>query len=162
MLHQDVWALSGQAMGELLRDVLARDGSCRFRARGSSMSPLIRDGDLVTVSCLDADGHSLGRVIVTLPPDGRLAVHRVVGVGRGGVVTKGDGLGSPDATVDPAAVIGTVTRVQRRGSDVAFGSGPERRLVAVLSQTGMLAVAVRVARSARRLLQIAAIERLKG
>ena len=45
-----VLSLSGLALQEFLRAVLARGASFRFKARGFSMHPFIQDGDVVTVS----------------------------------------------------------------------------------------------------------------
>ena len=42
--------LSGQDLRALLCAILAKGASFRFKARGFSMSPFIRDGDVVTVS----------------------------------------------------------------------------------------------------------------
>ena len=41
--------LSGRALAGLMKNVLARDLPFRFRARGWSMSPFIRDLDVITV-----------------------------------------------------------------------------------------------------------------
>jgi hypothetical protein len=45
-----VLSLSGAALLALARDVLARGAQVRFRARGSSMSPFIRDRDILTLA----------------------------------------------------------------------------------------------------------------
>ena len=43
-------SLSGEALIELMRAVLARGLPFRFAARGFSMAPFIRDGDVISVS----------------------------------------------------------------------------------------------------------------
>ncbi|MEA3438827.1 MAG: hypothetical protein U9R58_00935 [Chloroflexota bacterium] len=48
-------ALSGEALRELMREVLSKGVPVRFRARGWSMEPFIRNGDLICVSPLEID-----------------------------------------------------------------------------------------------------------
>lgn len=63
---------------------------------GNSMSPSIRDGDLVVTSALAGDA-KIGRIVlVRRPGDGALLLHRIVEVGDGWWRTKGDASRSPD------------------------------------------------------------------
>ena len=55
--------LSGQALLELMRAVLARGVPFRFCARGWSMAPFIRDGDVITVSRFRHDLPDIGEVV---------------------------------------------------------------------------------------------------
>jgi len=45
-------SISGSTLIELLEAVLSQEASFRFQAKGLSMSPFIKDGDMVTVSPL--------------------------------------------------------------------------------------------------------------
>lgn len=127
--------LSGPALTGLLRAVLDRGKPFRFRARGASMSPSVRDGDVITVHP-PAGAPRLGDVVAHVSAEtGKLAVHRIVGRTDGGLwLIAGDGVyGEHDPALE-AEILGFVTRVERNGKDVRFGLGPERRLIAVVTR----------------------------
>jgi signal peptidase I len=129
----------GPVLLEFLRAVLDKGVPFRFRANGYSMSPFIRDGDIVTVSPLfDAAPH-LGDVVALSHPEiGRLVVHRVVG-GKGfSYITKGDNASAEDGWVPKEKILGLVTKVERNGAKVGLGLGPERFLIAILSRRRLL------------------------
>lgn len=132
-------SFSGPVLSELLRAVLEKGVPFRFRANGFSMSPFIRDGDVVTVSPLfDATPH-LGDVIAVIQPGtGRLIIHRVVGGKGSSYITKGDNIVKEDGLVSIENILGFVTKVERKGERVAVGFGPERILIAILNRRGLL------------------------
>lgn len=141
-----VLSLSGPALRAFLGDVLARGVPFRFRARGMSMDPFIRDGDVITVVPLHARPR-LGDVIAcTHPGNGRLMVHRVVAAGQDGLVLRGDANDAADGAVAWGEVLGAVSAVQRGGRAVLLGRGPERLLLAYLSRGGALRPLVAEAR----------------
>ena len=142
-----VLSLSGSALEAFLRDVLARGVPFRFSARGMSMDPFIRDGDAITIVPL-ASGRPVEGDVVALcsPRDGRLIVHRVVAAGPAGFVVRGDANDDADGVVTRQEVLGQVSAVHRGDRRVVAGSGPERRLIALLSRFGLLRPLVDVAR----------------
>ena len=146
------YALSGGGLLELMSATLRRGACFRFTARGFSMDPFVRDGDVLTVA--PARGRpALGRVVAVRDPvTGRLVVHRVVARGPGGVLVRGDGAGQADGVAGPGDVLGQVVAVERRGRRVRLGCGPERRAVSALSRAGLLVPLVAAARRARRAL----------
>lgn len=132
--------LSGQALLALMQDVLSRGVPFRFRARGWSMAPFLRDGDVVTVSPLRGVRPGVGAVVAFVQPNARvLVVHRVL-ARRGAVyVIRGDGVSASESEVVPLEnLLGRVTRVARNGRPVRFGLGAERRVIAWLSRAGVL------------------------
>jgi hypothetical protein len=133
-------SLSGEDLVELMRAVLAKGASFRFRAKGWSMAPFIRDGDVICVSPLPASGPGLGDVVAFFTPESqRLLVHRVVLRRGAACVSRGDNIsGMSDGTISIKHILGRVTRVTREGRNVWLGLGPERRLIALLSRTGLL------------------------
>ena len=146
------YALSGGGLLELMSATLRRGACFRFTARGFSMDPFVRDGDVLTVGPVRGRP-ALGRVVaVRDPATGRLVVHRVVARGSGGVLVRGDGAGQADGVAGPGDVLGQVVAVERRGRRVRLGSGPERRAVSALSRAGLLVPLVAAARRARRVL----------
>lgn len=135
-------------MAALASDVLGRGVPLRFKAGGHSMAPLIRDGDVVTISPLSARPR-IGDVVAYLDVGGRLVVHRVA-ARRGELYEiRADGLDDSSDLVAADHVLGVVTRVERRGRDVRLGLGPERLLIAGLQRLGLYRPIVGAARAAR-------------
>jgi hypothetical protein len=144
------FALSGGGLLELMRATLGRGVYFRFTARGFSMDPFIRDGDVLTVAPVRRRP-GLGRVFAVHDPvTGRVVVHRVVARPFGGVLVRGDGVGQADGLAEPGDVLGLVVAVERRGRRIRLGCGPERLLLAVVSRVGLLAPLVAAARRLRR------------
>jgi signal peptidase I len=132
-------SLSGPALVQLLRAVLDKGAPARFRARGFSMSPFIRNEDVVTLSPLQDASPGRGDVIAfVLHGTDKLCVHRVVGKKGNLYVTKGDNSSEADESVPRENVLGFVTRVERDGKEVFLGFGPERFLIAFLCRRGLL------------------------
>lgn len=131
--------LSGPAMVEILRSVLNKGAQARFRAKGFSMSPFIKNEDVLTLSPLQNTLPSVGDVIAfVLRPMNKLCVHRVVGKKGGLYMTRGDNSNEADESVLRENVLGLVTRVEREGKEVYLGLGPERFLIAFLGRKGLL------------------------
>jgi Peptidase S24-like len=141
--------LSGDSLTELLRAVLAKGKPFRFRAGGSSMSPFIKDGDIVIVSPLLGRKPRTGEVVAFLHPGtGKVAVHRIVRKKTGWFFLRGDNSFSVDGALTFDRVLGSVTRVERQGRRVRGMGGRLSPAVALLSRTGGL---VRGLSFARRL-----------
>lgn len=126
-------------IGRVLGDVLTRGGSFRFQARGFSMSPFIKAGDVVTVSPLSPDSARLGEVVaMSHPQTGILIIHRVIGRVNGSVITRGDNTLKSDGEIRKQYLFGYVKKVERNGKRVYLGLGPERVLIALLSRNDLL------------------------
>lgn len=140
---------TGRAVTELMIGVLAKGASFRFQAKGFSMSPFIRDGDVMVISPLR--DHSLGRGHVAAfqhPRGKRLVVHRVVGKRGDSFLLKGDNVPTADGYVQAENILGYVSRVERDGKKVFLGAGPERFVIALLSSRGWLPPLLRALRPA--------------
>ncbi len=133
--------LDGPDLPELIRAVLERDACFRFAARGWSMGPFIRDGDVITVAPLPEPLPGVGEVVAFVRPvPGNLVVHRVVAVRGETRLIRGDSLTGPGYEwVEPAHLLGRVIRVERNGRRIWLGLGPERYLIAAFSRLGWLA-----------------------
>lgn len=131
--------LSNEALLELMREVLARGAAFRFRSKGWSMSPFIRDGDSITVSPVCGEKLSIGQVAAFIHPEsGMLVVHRIIARRAGALLFQGDNSpGQHDGFVSPLNILGVITQVTRRGRPVRFGLGVERYLIAWLSRSGL-------------------------
>lgn len=149
--------LSSADMADFVAAVLERGVPFRFAARGSSMCPFIRSGDVLTLSPLTGRAPRLGEVVAGRGGGDRLLVHRVVTAGAATCELRGDNCSESDGRVPLGAVLGVVTRVERDGRAKRLGTGPEGALLAALSKAGALRPLVALARlprdAARRMLR---------
>lgn len=143
LIHGKDLALSGTALLELLHEVLAEGASFRFQAKGWSMSPFIRDGDVILIAPPLNTRPRLGDVLAVIhPKTDELMVHRVIGKNHKACLIQGDNLsGESDGWVPREKILGRVTRVERNGKKVWLGLGPERYGIALFSRMGLLALA---------------------
>jgi hypothetical protein len=133
----------------LLNDVLARGVPFRFEARGYSMTPFIRNGDVVTIVPVRGRCARFGEVVAYAGPTNGLVVHRVIARRPGFYEIRADNSYASDGVVPTAHVFGAVSRVERRGHRVRLGLGPERALVGGLVRLGLLQPLVNVLRAVR-------------
>lgn len=114
--------LDGKAMAGLLADVLSRGLEGAFRVRGGSMSPWIRDGDVVTVT---PNREFRPGVVVAFRrrPGGHLVVHRILARAEGGWILRGDRCATLDGVIADGDVLGRVTSVARGGRRVLVPRG---------------------------------------
>jgi phage repressor protein C with HTH and peptisase S24 domain len=140
-------ALDGNDLAGLMRAVLEKGKAFRFEARGASMHPVIRDGDIVTVRPL-AGGTRTGDVVAFVHPvTGGVRIHRVVGAGETGYLLKGDNALCEDGAVARDALLGRVARIEREGRTVLLGPALRSSLLARLSRSSWF---TRLARRLRR------------
>jgi hypothetical protein len=132
--------LSGsEVLAELVKDILSKGVECRFQAKGHSMSPFIKDGDVVTVSPLFGTAPHLGDVVAFIHPGtDKLVIHRVVGRKDDSCIIIGDNTFETNGPVSTGNILGRVTRVERGGKRIIVGLGLERYLIAFLSRSGLL------------------------
>jgi signal peptidase I len=130
----DEVSLPGPPLIELLRAVLDKGVPFRFQARGFSMSPFIKDGDLITVAPLKGASPGLVDVIAfTHAGTSRLVIHRVVGKRADSYLVKGDNTLDVDGFIPEANILGCVKKVERNGKKIILGLGLERFLIAFLT-----------------------------
>lgn len=131
--------LSAAALSELLQGVLAKGCPFRFQAKGFSMSPCIKDGDVVTVSPFSNTIPRCGDIVAFINSHTKLlAVHRVVAKRDGSFFIKGDNVSETDGLIRAADILGHVTELERDGKSVYLGLGPERFMIALLNRRGLL------------------------
>lgn len=107
---------------DLFEELLRRGHSATLRARGGSMWPSLRDGDVVTV----APARSVRRgEIVAVRCGDALVLHRAVSVEPGGaqVVLRGDSLPAADGKFALDEILGRVVSVRRGARTLAPGRG---------------------------------------
>ena len=124
----------------------------RFRAKGFSMDPFIRDDDMITVWPLADHSPGLGDVVAFIQEKAeRLVVHRVISVKGSSYVIKGDNSAGADGLIPGSDILGWVKRVERNDRRVLLGFGPERFLIAFLTRMGLMVPLVRIASKLRHL-----------
>ena len=137
---------------DLAVNVLRQGHPLRIKARGASMLPLLRDGDIVTVTPATPIDIRVGDVICYERPTGRLMVHRVVARAGDCLLAKGDAVGGLD-TVPAAQLLGKITVIERAGKGKRLDTAAVRlrnRVVAALSRrTPLFPLAVHAARRLR-------------
>ena len=129
-------SLSGQGFTDALQAVLDRGAAFRFQAKGFSMSPFIKDGDILTISPFNNGPVRLGQTIAFLHPgNGKLTIHRIIGISRYRYFLKGDNIFGVDGWVDRECLLGAVSRVQRNSKSLTLSLGWERVIIAFFSRT---------------------------
>jgi signal peptidase I len=109
-------SLSAPVIMELIEAVHERGASFRFQARGFSMTPAIRDGDVITVSPLNDLMPRRGDVVAFRHPERpQMLVHRVLHAQDKKYFIKGDNGSEADGWVPAENILGLITRVERRG-----------------------------------------------
>lgn len=140
--------LSGPALIAISQAVLNKGVPFRFLAPGFSMSPFIRDGDIVTIVPCRVTLCRTGDVVAFIHPHmKRFVVHRVIGVSNDSYRIRGDNSCEEDGYIPYLSIIGLVIKVERSGKLVRFGLGPERKIIAWLSRHHVLSFVLNVARA---------------
>jgi signal peptidase I len=118
--------------GELSVGILKAGRSVRFKARGSSMVPLIRDGDNLLVEPVENTSLRVGDILLCSVQSDRVIVHRVVKRCKadGKFLLQGDRVPEPDGWIDLVQILGRVTEIERGGVQLHMNE-PAARFLAV-------------------------------
>ncbi len=145
-----ILALTGPDLRIILQAAGEKGAGLRFQARGFSMHPFVRDGDVITVSPLSGRPLVPGDIVAFVSPaTEKLAVHRLVGRAAAGYLVRGDNAAESDGVVGKADLLGVVMRVERNGRPVRTGLALFRRFIAALSRRGFLRPLIGLARRIR-------------
>jgi hypothetical protein len=138
-VFDEAWPLSGRALKELLESVFEKKLPFRFKAGGLSMSPFIRDGDILTLLPLGGAAPKLGQVVIFLHPSSRKpVVHRVVAKRESAYLIGGDNSLAKSHWLSIEDILGRLDSLERNGRRVFFGLGPERLLIVFLTRSRVL------------------------
>lgn len=119
---------------ELIRAVMAKRASFRFRADGYSMTPFVRFGDIITIVPHGECPIPVGAVVAFIQPSGgNLTVHRVVARKGDSYLIKGDNVWGFDGIIPGENILGRVHKTERNGKTRSLGLGKEGFLIAFLS-----------------------------
>lgn len=114
----------------IVQEVLGREKVLRFKAKGGSMSPFIRNGDVVEVVPLKGKTN-LGDIILYHSSYDNSIIHRVIQRGKESIITKGDSVPSSDQPIFSKQVLGRVVAVEKNGWRMRLDS-PVGRLLNIL------------------------------
>ena len=102
---------------ELFSDILNSGSDLRTRVTGSSMAPMIRDGDLVTLRKVPARDLNPGDIVWFINNSGTSAAHRIlkkrVRPEKTCLHTKGDAQLEYDQWIDENHILGKVCRIEK-------------------------------------------------
>jgi hypothetical protein len=126
--------LSGPALREILAAVLERGSALRFAARGFSMHPDIRDGDLLTLGPTPPGRVAVGSVVAVVGRGDRLVVHRVIARRGDSYRVQGDTAWQDDGWFRREELVAALFSVERDGKVVDLGGSYHRAVKAFLSR----------------------------
>jgi hypothetical protein len=104
-----------RSVEELAVDLLRRGSPLRVKARGGSMTPFVRDGDVALVEPAAPADVGIGDVICYETTSGTLRLHRLIARDPRGVVARGDALAGVEV-VEGTRLLGKVVAVERHGT----------------------------------------------
>ncbi len=135
---------------ELLETVLGRGSCMQIEAKGHSMDPFIKDGDVLAISPTPSGGLRLGDIVAfRLPAADKLLIHRVIGMFPDACLVRGDCCSEPDGLIQKKDVLGVVSRIERRGCRINLGLGAEKAVIAFLSSKNILWRAIPAVKQSR-------------
>ncbi|MEN8155164.1 MAG: S24/S26 family peptidase [Acidobacteriota bacterium] len=133
--------ISGKDMILLIQDITEKGKKFRFKAEGFSMSPFIRNNDVLTISPIKKKLHIGDVVAVKRSNNKKLAIHRIVGRKKGLFLIKGDNTGNSfDGYSDSKDIIGIVTEIKRGEKKIRSNITPLNYMIAIMSRKNMLPV----------------------
>lgn len=136
---------SNKQLIELMSAVFTKGCNFRFQASGTSMSPFIKDGDVLTLSPIDQKSIFFGDVLALIrPANNKLIIHRVVGINNCEYLIKADNQKEPDGWVSFKHLYGKVSKIERNNNEIRIGLGWERYPIAQLSRANCLKFSVRI------------------
>jgi len=142
VISEEALLFDSQALIDLIENILAKKAAFRFKVKGFSMLPFIREDDIVTVTPLSKLAVGLGRPVAFVHPfSKKLVIHRIVAVRKDYYLIKGDNCFDSDGRVRKENILGSVSRIERGGKKALWCLGPERFLIVFLSRMRIITFA---------------------
>lgn len=112
-----VIVVKGSDFLEISKSLLEGGRAISFRAKGWSMRPYIRDGDIVTVVPLNNTPLRKGEIVLFSTPDGRITLHRILRIfGKNNPMAffvKGDAAFGRPERIQLQNILGRVVEIKR-------------------------------------------------
>jgi hypothetical protein len=128
---------------EMVGDLLSSGREASLVQDGSSMTPALRPGDLLTLAPVTAAGLRPGMIAAyryELPDGGQgLVIHRFLGRDDGRLIMQGDANPLPDALVESAAVVAWVKALKREKEAITTDSYLGRKILLSVERGGLTA-----------------------
>ncbi|MEQ8171645.1 MAG: signal peptidase I [Candidatus Eremiobacterota bacterium] len=137
-MKPEEFSFYGEELIVLLQEFSGKGASLRFQARGGSMTPFIRHGDIITITPLTCSLRTGDVVAFINPANNKLAVHRIIDTGKKFFIIKGDAFSRPDGVISEDNILGCVRKVERNGKSISLGLGSERIIISWFSRLGIL------------------------
>ena len=109
------------ALMPMIDEVIAAGGVFRLYPRGISMLPMLVEGE-DSVELVAAEPYAVGDVLLYRRENGYYVLHRVFKAGPESLTMIGDAQTVLEPGIQPEQVIAIVTRVERKGKQLAPGS----------------------------------------
>ena len=107
---------------EQARQLLSRSLPVELRMSGSTMSPAIEDGDIITLEPFTDESVKQGDIVLYQSRMDTAVIHRVIRLERSSsercIVTRGDAASHNDWPVPLHRILGRVKRVERAGERI--------------------------------------------
>jgi hypothetical protein len=114
-----VFEINNLEFETLARNILSSGKSIRFRARGCSMRPFIREGDILLARPIDSASVRVGEIILFGDGNGGMLAHRVIKkyqrADQTSYITSGDSNRSPDREITKDRIMGRIVALERQG-----------------------------------------------
>ena len=148
---EKTFIFKGPGFTEIAKAVTDKGKKIRFSARGTSMSPFIKDGDLITVSPQKERRLKKGDIVAFYDPghNHKLYVHRIIDIKKDRYQIKGDNLLTPDGFFSLDKILGFISEVLRGGKKISFGIKWGAKEVSAFSRWGILLPVLHVTRRVR-------------
>jgi len=118
MIRQiDIFEFSSKHLGILVNEFVDRRKNIKFKATGGSMFPIIRDGDIITISPYIDNKPEVGDMVAFVDSNTRnLIVHRIIRLSSKRFISKGDSCFNKDRTQFLSNILGYVSDIDQNSA----------------------------------------------
>lgn len=136
---QRVLDLTGKSIGKLVKEFTQKGKKIRFKAKGNSMIPFIKDSDIITISPYTDRQPLPGDIVAYLNrKTNRLVVHRLIKLSKRSFIAKGDNCFNKDDAHGKNSIMGHVSHINNSLLMILVMSPSAKKFLAAISSTGIL------------------------
>jgi len=132
--------LSSKSLGKLVKDFTQKKNKIKFKTKGHSMKPLIKEGDMITISPYIDLYPSPGDIVAYLNLiTEKLIIHRIMKISGNSFIAKGDNCFNNDMIHGTNCIIGYVSQINGNSFiKKNLISYPCKRGLAIFSAIGLI------------------------
>ncbi len=144
-------SVTGECLADFLQLSSQKGVPFKFRAKGDSMAPFIKDQAVITIiPYLDADP-DIGDIAAFIHPQfNTVYVHRIIRKKNGHYLFKGDNNLSDDEFIDRSSITGFVRQIHVFSRICIRHRSRWNKIIAWLSKTGLLYLFLKYARQLKK------------